>query len=527
MKRPVLLMAAVLTLAAAGLAQTAQQYLQKGNDFYKNKQYIQAITEYNQAIRLQPTAPEPWFNRGQCNYYTENYTRAIADYTQALNLRPTYVDALFQRGLSYNKNKQHDLAIADYTRGIGLAPADAQLYYNRGIAHSDKGLLEFALSDYNKALSLNPNYMKAFVNRSSVYFKQKKNDLALADINRAIQLDATYVESWNNRAVIYNTTNQPDLAIADLNKAISLDPNRPKHYLDRSVSYNKKKQNDLAIADLHRAIALDPKYVNAYVMRGAIYFDTKQYGLSRADMDKVLQLAPGNKFATDLIVRINAVPKPGTVSSALGEEQVVIDVRDAVTNAATKEQLGVMSAIVVEPALLRSLQDCNTITNAVAAFTRHATARLNGVKSPTGYKQSLLKELETVTAFDRPILEIYDRGIALVPGAETSASLKTTVDSLRRGKASMALSMASFYSLAATLRESPITLARSNAVLKNLPYDDSKDAEAYRAALADMNRAIELNPKKAYYEKRAALNSKLGNKAAAAADSTKAASLSN
>jgi len=98
--------------------------------------------------------------------------------------------------------------------------------------------------------------------------------------------------------------------MADLNKEMSLDPNRAKLYLDRGISYNKKRLNDLAIADLHRAIALDPKYVNAFVMRGAIYFDTKQYELSRADMNKVLQLSPGHKFASDVLVKLNALPKP-------------------------------------------------------------------------------------------------------------------------------------------------------------------------------------------------------------------------
>lgn len=44
-------------------------------------------------------------------------------------------------------------------------------------------------------------------------------------------------------------------------------------------------------------------------MRGAIYFDTKKYDLSKTDMEQVLLLAPGNKFATNLLARIAAIPK--------------------------------------------------------------------------------------------------------------------------------------------------------------------------------------------------------------------------
>lgn len=43
-------------------------------------------------------------------------------------------------------------------------------------------------------------------------------------------------------------------------------------------------------------------------MRGAIYFDTKNYAASKKDIEKVLEPEPGNKFATNLLAKINALP---------------------------------------------------------------------------------------------------------------------------------------------------------------------------------------------------------------------------
>jgi hypothetical protein len=36
----------------------------------------------------------------------------------------------------------------------------------------------------------------------------------------------------------------------------------------------------------------------------------KRYEQSRADMNKILELSPNHKFATDLLKRINALPRP-------------------------------------------------------------------------------------------------------------------------------------------------------------------------------------------------------------------------
>ena len=87
-----------------------------------------------------------------------------------------------------------------------------------------------------------------------------------------------------------------------------MNPNLPKAYVDKSISLNKKGLNDLAIASLDKAIAVDPAYKNAYTMRGAIYFNMKNYTASKKDIEKVLELEPGNKFAVNLLAKINALP---------------------------------------------------------------------------------------------------------------------------------------------------------------------------------------------------------------------------
>src|SRR5215204_4243653 len=101
MKKIVSSLFAILVFAVFCFGQTAQEFLTRGNQFYKNKQYQEAVSSFSESIRLSPNSTEPWFNRAQSYFYMSRYDLAISDYTKALSINPNYDSALFQRGLAY------------------------------------------------------------------------------------------------------------------------------------------------------------------------------------------------------------------------------------------------------------------------------------------------------------------------------------------------------------------------------------------------------------------------------------------
>jgi tetratricopeptide (TPR) repeat protein len=70
--------------------ETAEAYLIRGDSFSANKDYGQAIMDYDQAIRLNPAYAEAYNNRGYAYYWSGDATQAIADYSRAIELRPNY-----------------------------------------------------------------------------------------------------------------------------------------------------------------------------------------------------------------------------------------------------------------------------------------------------------------------------------------------------------------------------------------------------------------------------------------------------
>jgi tetratricopeptide (TPR) repeat protein len=60
---------------------------------FRKKQYDQAIADYNQAIRLDPKDPRPYYNRGGAYLNQGDRKRAVEDYRKALKLYPQFEPA--------------------------------------------------------------------------------------------------------------------------------------------------------------------------------------------------------------------------------------------------------------------------------------------------------------------------------------------------------------------------------------------------------------------------------------------------
>jgi tetratricopeptide (TPR) repeat protein len=65
-------------------------------------------------------------------YQTKDYDKAISDFTEAIKLDPNYAIAYFDRGMVYDETKDYDKAISDYTQAIRLDPFNFDAYNNRG-----------------------------------------------------------------------------------------------------------------------------------------------------------------------------------------------------------------------------------------------------------------------------------------------------------------------------------------------------------------------------------------------------------
>ncbi len=221
------------------------------------------ISDYTEAIRLQPHYAEAHNNRGLAYYRQRDYTHALADFDAAIRIRPTLPDAYYNRG--HVRYTQGDLvgALADYDAAIRLNPQYTEAYNNRGLARRRQGDAAGAIADYTEAIRLNPAFILAYNNRGNAYDEQGDYDSAVADYDAAIDINPAYTEGYYNRGLSHYNQEDYAAAVADYNEAIRLNPQFPSVYFNRANAYFMQADFDSAIADYETTLRLKPDHADA------------------------------------------------------------------------------------------------------------------------------------------------------------------------------------------------------------------------------------------------------------------------
>jgi tetratricopeptide (TPR) repeat protein len=122
--------------------------------------------------------------RGLAYMHKRDYVRAIQDYDQAIRLNPRSATAIYNRALTYRRIGDYDPAISDYDRVLQLTPNDADSYYGRGASYAHEGDYDRAIQDYDQAFRINPRMAYVFHSRSIAYAHKGDYLNAIADYVR-------------------------------------------------------------------------------------------------------------------------------------------------------------------------------------------------------------------------------------------------------------------------------------------------------------------------------------------------------
>ena len=89
---------------------------EKGNEFFRLKQYDESIQEYSLAIAHCPLDDKDnlgtfYGNRSAAYYAEEEWKQAVIDCTESLKLKPDYIKVLVRKAQSHEKLEQYDEAL--------------------------------------------------------------------------------------------------------------------------------------------------------------------------------------------------------------------------------------------------------------------------------------------------------------------------------------------------------------------------------------------------------------------------------
>ena len=114
-------------------AQTANSYISKGNDYYKQTQFALAEAEYRKALENQPENTTAQYNLANALQKQKKYDEAIQILEKlygSANDKMLKSSAAYNQGVAYTKQKSLEASIEAYKKALRLNPDDKEAREN-------------------------------------------------------------------------------------------------------------------------------------------------------------------------------------------------------------------------------------------------------------------------------------------------------------------------------------------------------------------------------------------------------------
>ncbi|MDZ4835773.1 MAG: tetratricopeptide repeat protein [Candidatus Melainabacteria bacterium] len=267
--------------------------IKKGIGKAKENDFHQAISCFNEAIKLDPESYDGFVNRGWTFRQMGDFEKAIADYTSAINAHPTKPQVYLNRGWCHKRVGKADDALNDFNKAIELDPKYINAYRNRGSLKLKMGDYAGSIADFNQVMVLDPNaktevakYLpKEMMNAPKKLDPQTTSKITTQIANAiqgsSIEISDTDLAKLNNRAARAIKTGEFASAITILEDITKKKPNYTFAKENLTTAYNNQ---GLKLAHTN------PEQ-SAEQFRKALFYSSPQQGATRANLNVVLKSA--------------------------------------------------------------------------------------------------------------------------------------------------------------------------------------------------------------------------------------------
>lgn len=122
-----------LVTAFAAHAQQGSDAIRSGNRLYKQKNFQQALPEYERAAAQDPKNPVARYNLGNAQFRNNQFAAAEKEYDATLSItseKDFTQKATYNKGVALTKQKKLLESIEAYKKAVKLNPADADARFN-------------------------------------------------------------------------------------------------------------------------------------------------------------------------------------------------------------------------------------------------------------------------------------------------------------------------------------------------------------------------------------------------------------
>jgi tetratricopeptide (TPR) repeat protein len=276
-----------------------------------------ALNDLSEAIRLDPTSTEAYYNRGRIYSQLGELKKAVSDYTVAIEGKRDFWQAYGNRGNALTRLEQYDAALEDYAALLRLKPQERAALEGRAEVHKHLDDWELAAKDYDQLLQEFPQDVKLHLLRALVFFRQGDTLRALEDCDRVLALDRRNADALELRGSIRCRLGEFRKGIEDYERIEPLGRFVSAVPRVRIAALVGKGDLSGSIREATQLIEKYPQDAVAFGLRGWAFRMKGEYEHSVADLERSESLNPRD---ADLALQLAATyDMMGDLDKALAE----------------------------------------------------------------------------------------------------------------------------------------------------------------------------------------------------------------
>lgn len=257
----------------------------------------QALQLLRAAEKLHPENPAVLANLGNVLSSLRRFDEALSCYDRATALLPTAGEIHSLRGNALRKSGQFEAALAAYEKALTLNPGDAETLCNQGIVLKELGRHDLAVRSCDAAIALQPRMAQAHANRGAALAANNRHKEALLSLNTACELAPAIALIHMHMGISLHALGEYQVATEKYRQAISLNPADANAHHNLGISLLHLRQHEAALESFESALSLNSQLADVHVNRGLALAETGKTVEALVSYEQAIKINPALRIA--------------------------------------------------------------------------------------------------------------------------------------------------------------------------------------------------------------------------------------
>jgi tetratricopeptide (TPR) repeat protein len=293
-----------LTQAIAQAPNNPSLYAKRGEQFYLNENYDEAISDLQKALSIDSTNVDYLHLLADAHLdYYQSY-KAINVLMKAATLYPKRIPTLLKLSEFQLILKQYDKSIHTINEILKIDQLNPEAYFMLGLNFKEQGDKKRAIGSFQTAVENDPDLVDAWINLGQLH-AEKGSSLARHFFDNAVKVAPNNIAALHAKAEYQHFSDQLPAAIETYKKINVLDPDYSESLFNTGIIYLEMDSLAQAKAHFNMAVQTSPTYIIAYYYRGLVQEKMGNIEAAKEDYQNALNFNPNFDRAKVALTRLN------------------------------------------------------------------------------------------------------------------------------------------------------------------------------------------------------------------------------